>query len=180
MMEASRRDKGRSGEKPIGVGVIGHGFMGKVHSNAYAKIPYSFASPAALPRLVALCGRNEAGVADSAKRLGYARYCTDWRELVKDPEVEIVDVCTPDDEHAAPSSAAAAAGKHVICEKPLALTAEDAKAMAEAAGKAGVRHMLCHNYRFIPAVRLARELIGNGEVGRIYHFRARPRPYLTP
>lgn len=156
----------------VGIGVIGHGFMGKVHSNAYVKIPYSFASPAALPRLVAVCGRNAAGVEDAARRFGYLRSYTDWREMVKDPEIDIIDVCTPDDEHAAPAIAAAAAGKHVICEKPLAMTVEDAKAMADAARNAGIRNMLCHNYRFIPAVRLARELIETGEIGRVYHFRA--------
>ena len=164
MKEAARKE--------IGIGVIGYGFMGKVHSNAYTKIPYSFAAPAAFPRLVALCGRNQAGVADLAGRFGYRRFYTDWRELVGDPEVQIVDVCTPDDQHAAPSIGAAAAGKHVLCEKPLAMTVEEAKAMADAAAASGVRHMLCHNYRFIPAVRLARELIERGEVGSIYHFRA--------
>ena len=173
-----KNDRGGGGEKrigigtPIGIGVIGHGFMGKVHSNAYVKIPYSFASPAAFPRLVALCGRNEAGVADSARRFGYVRSCTDWREMVNDPDIDVIDVCTPDNEHAAPSIAAAAAGKHVICEKPLAMTVKDAGAMADSVRRAGVRNMLCHNYRFLPAVRLARELIEGGEIGRIYHFRA--------
>ncbi len=164
--------KAAESSKGLGIGVIGYGFMGKVHSNAYLKIPYSFAYPTAIPRLVSLCGRSREKVADCARRLGYARSCTDWHELVDDPEVEVVDVCTPDNEHAALAIGALAAGKHVICEKPLALTVEEAKAMAAAAGGAGVRHMLCHNYRFLPAVRLARELIISGEIGRIYHFRA--------
>ncbi len=171
MKGLSKTERGGAGMREVGIGVIGHGFIGKVHSNAYLKIPFTFASPAAVPRLEAMCGRNQAGVADMARRFGYARSCTDWREIVADPEIDIVDVCTPEDVHAAPSIAAAAAGKHVICEKPLAVTVEDAKAMAEAVSEAGVRNMLCHNYRFIPAVRLARELIETGRIGRIYHFR---------
>jgi len=154
------------------VGVVGYGFMGKVHSNAYLKIPYSFASPAAVPRLHALCGRNAAKAEDMARRLGYEGWYSDWKELVRDPEVRIVDVCTPDNEHCAPSIGAAEAGKHVLCEKPLAMTVGEARSMAEAVRKAGVKNMLCHNYRFIPAVRLARELIDKGALGTIYHFRA--------
>ena len=156
----------------LGVGVVGYGFMGKVHSNAYLKIPFSFASPAAIPRLHALCGRNAARAEDTGRRLGYEGWYSDWKELVRDPEVRIVDVCTPDNEHCAPSIAAAEAGKHVICEKPLAMTVAEARSMAEAVRKAGVKNMLCHNYRFIPAVRLARELIDKGVLGTIYHFRA--------
>ena len=156
----------------VGIGMVGYGFMGKVHSNAYVKIPFSFPTPAGNPELVALCGRNAAKAADAARRFGYAGYCTDWHDLVSDPAVRIVDVCTPDSEHAAPSIAAAEAGKHVICEKPLAMSAKDAKAMAAAVKKAGVKSMLCHNYRFLPAVRLARDLIDSRAIGRLYHFRA--------
>ena len=110
-------------------------------------------------------------MADVAGRFGYQGIYTDWKRLLADPEVEIFDNCTPDDRHAAPSIAAAAAGKHVICEKPLAMTVEDAAAMVEAVEKAGVKHMICYNYRFIPAVRLARQLIEQGAIGKIYHFR---------
>ncbi len=155
----------------IGVGVIGHGFMGKVHSNAYLKISYSFPEPAAIPRLRVMCGRDGQKTADTARGFGYEGWCSDWRDLVRDPEVRVVDVCTPDSEHCALSIGAAEAGRHVICEKPLAMTVKDAKAMADAVRKAGVKNMLCHNYRFIPAVRLARDLIAGGALGRIYHFR---------
>jgi predicted dehydrogenase len=172
MAGITRIDAARGTERQLGVGVIGSGFMGKVHSNAYLKIPYSFASPAAMPRLYAMCGRNPARTEDTARRLGFAGWCTDWKELMRDPDVRIVDVCTPDNEHAAPSIAAAEAGKHVICEKPLAMTVADARSMAEAARKAGVKNMLCHNYRFFPAVRLARKLIDEGALGTLYHFRA--------
>ncbi|TFG61333.1 MAG: Gfo/Idh/MocA family oxidoreductase, partial [Spirochaetales bacterium] len=162
-------------EKPahIGVGVIGHGFMGKVHSNAYLKIPFSYPDPPAYPDLVAVCGRNETAVRDTALRLKSGGYYTDWKKLIADPRINLVDVCTPDDRHEAPSIAAAEAGKHVICEKPLAMTVPAAKAMRDAAVKAGVKHMLCHNYRFFPAVRLARQLLDAGALGSLYQFRGR-------
>jgi predicted dehydrogenase len=170
----NRIDYGKAdGARRLGIGVIGYGFMGKVHSNAWLKIPYSFATPSALPRLVAMCGRNEAKVLDTARRFGYAGVYADWRQMLEDPEIQIIDVCTPDNEHSAPSIAAAQAGRHVICEKPLAMTVKDARAMADAARAAGVKNMLCHNYRFFPAVRLARELIDRGAIGTIRHFRGR-------
>lgn len=165
------------GERPVGgrvgVGVIGYGFMGKVHANAYRKIAWSFGTPAAFPRLQAMAGRNEAKLADIARRFGFCGYYTDWREMIADPEIQVVDTCTPDNEHAEPSIAAALAGKHVICEKPLAMSLKDARAMADAVEKTGVKNMLCHNYRFLPAVRMARDLIARGALGRIYHFRGR-------
>ena len=165
-------DYSKREEPSVGIGVIGYGFMGSVHSNAYVKIPYSFADPAALPLLRAMAGRNEEAVRSAAGRFGFEGYYTDWEELVSDEKVGIVDNCTPDNLHAGPSIAAAEAGKHVICEKPLAMTVADAKAMRDAAEKAGVKNMLCHNYRFLPAVRLAYELIQEGALGTIYQFRA--------
>jgi predicted dehydrogenase len=165
-------NQARGTESRIGVGVVGYGFMGTMHSNAYLKIPYSFASPSAIPRLRALCGRNATKAEEVARRLGYMGWCSNWKELMLDPEIQIVDVCTPDNEHCAPSISAAEAGKHVICEKPLAMTVAEARSMAEAVKKAGVKNMLCHNFRFFPAVRLARDLIDKGLLGTIYHFRA--------
>ena len=155
----------------IGIGVVGYGFMGKVHSNAYLKIPYTYQEPAAYPLLISMCGRNEKAVIDTARRFGYQHVCTDWKELIEDPSVQIVDNCTPDSMHAEPSIAAVRAEKHVICEKPLAMTVAEAKEMRDEACNAGVKHMLCHNYRFMPAVRLAKNLIEEGELGRIYQFR---------
>ena len=155
----------------IGIGVVGYGFMGKVHSNAYLKIPYTYQEPAAYPLLISMCGRNEKAVIDTARRFGYQHVCTDWKELIEDPSVQIVDNCTPDSMHAEPSIAAVRAEKHVICEKPLAMTVAKAKEMRDEACNAGVKHMLCHNYRFMPAVRLAKKLIEEGELGRIYQFR---------
>ena len=157
----------------LGIGVLGYGFMGKVHSNAYLKIPYSFNQPAAYPDLIAICGRDKAKVADVAARMRYRGYYIDWKQMLKDPEIDILDNCTPDNLHHAPGVAAAQAGKHVVCEKPLAMTVRDAAAMLEAVTKAGVKHMTCFNYRFIPAVRLARDLLERGAIGQVYHFRGR-------
>lgn len=166
-------DYGALPGRRVGIGMLGYGFMGKVHSNAFLKIPYSFDDPAACPELVAMCGRDEARVADVAARLRYRGYYTDWTLMLEDPDIHILDNCTPDDQHRAPSIAAAEAGKHVICEKPLAVTVDDAAAMLEAVTKAGVKHMCCFNYRFIPAVRLARELLERDIIGDVYHFRGR-------
>ena len=158
--------------REIGVGVLGYAFMGKAHTNAYIKMPIFFYPPPAKPRLVAICGRTERAVAEAAKRYGYETYYTDWRSLIKDERVELVDNCLPNNMHAAPSIAAAEAGKHVLCEKPLAMNAEEAREVYEAAEKAGVKHMTGFNYRFIPAVRLAKKLIEEGYIGKILQYRA--------
>lgn len=168
-------DCGKSRLPEVGIGLLGCGFIGQVHSNAYTKIPYTCPSPAAMPRLIALC--DSVGAEEKAGKFGYRGYYTDWRQMVQDPAIAVINNCTPDNLHCGPSVAAVENGKHVICEKPLAMTAAEAKQMMQAAGKAGVKSMCCHNYRFLPAVRLARELIENGTLGRIYHFRGQ---YLQP
>jgi len=161
------------GEAPeIGVGMLGYAFMGKAHSNAFKKIPYMMYPPPAIPVLAAISGRNEDAVAEAAKRYGYARYYTDWREMLEDPAVQLLDNGGPNNLHAEPSILAAQLGKHVLCEKPLARTAEEAKMMWDAVEKAGIKHMVAFNYRFVPAIRLIRNLIDEGRLGRIYHFRA--------
>jgi predicted dehydrogenase len=161
------------GEAPeVGVGMLGYAFMGKAHSNGYKKIPYMMYPPPAVPKLVAICGRNEEAVAEAARRYGYEGYYTDWREMLEDDRVQLFDNGGPNDAHAAPSIAAAEAGKHIFCEKPLARTGEEAKQMLDAVTKAGVKHMVAFNYRFVPAIRLARNLIDSGALGQIYHFRA--------
>ena len=162
-----------TGDVPeIGVGMLGYAFMGKAHTNAYKKIPYMMYPPPAVPRLQAICGRTEDAVAEAARRYGYATYTTDWREMIADDDVQLFDNGGPNHLHAEPSIAAAKAGKHVFCEKPLARTAEEAKAMWDAVEAAGVKHMVAFNYRFVPAIRQIRELIERGALGRIYHFRA--------
>ena len=159
----------------VGIGLIGYGFMGKAHTNAYKKLSFFSWPPVAIPELVAVCGllENEAQTQEAAYRYGYKGYYNDWNLLIKDPRINLIDNCTPDDVHCEPCIAAVEAGKHIMCEKPLAMTVADAKRMYDAARKAKVKHMLGHNYRFIPAVRLAREMIQNGVIGKIYEFRGR-------
>jgi len=152
--------------------MLGYSFMGKAHSNALKKLPYMIYPPPAVPELVAICGRDEAAVAEAARRYGYARYTTDWRDLIGDERVQLFDNGGPNDAHAEPCIAAAAAGKHIICEKPLARDAEEAATMLAAVRDAGVKHMVAFNYRFVPAIRQARQLIESGALGRIYHYRA--------
>ncbi len=156
----------------IGVGMLGYAFMGKAHSNAYKTIPYMIYPPPANPRLLGIAGRNEAAVKAAAERYGYEKAYTDWREMLEDERIQVFDNGGPNDAHAEPSIAAAKAGKHVLCEKPLARTAEEAKTMLDAVQAAGVKHMVSFNYRFVPAIRQAYELIQSGALGRIYHFRA--------
>lgn len=156
----------------IGVGMLGYAFMGRAHSNALKKLPYMMYPPPAVPTLVALCGRNEQAVADVAHRFGYQGYYTDWRAMLEDERIQLFDNGGPNNAHADPCIVAAEAGKHILCEKPLARTAEESKKMLEAVQKAGVKHMVAFNYRFVPAIRQAYELIRSGKLGRIYHFRA--------
>ncbi|MDX1663005.1 MAG: Gfo/Idh/MocA family oxidoreductase [Candidatus Promineifilaceae bacterium] len=156
----------------VGIGMLGYAFMGKAHTNAYKKIPYMMYPPPAIPRLVAIAGRSEEAVAEAARRYGYEGYYTDWRQMLEDDRVDLFDNGGPNNIHAEPSIAAAEAGKHVFCEKPLARTAEEAKEMLDAVEKADVKHMVAFNYRFIPAIRQAKELIDSGALGQIYHYRA--------
>ena len=158
--------------KEIGVGMLGYAFMGKAHVNAYRTLPYMIDPPPALPQLVAIAGRDEAAVSAAASRYGFARHYTDWRQLVADPAVELFDNGGSNDIHSAPCIAAAEAGKHLLCEKPMARDATEAKQMLDAARHARVKHMVAFNYRFVPAVRLAHDLIHDGRLGEIRHFRA--------
>lgn len=156
----------------VGIGMLGYAFMGKAHTNAYKKIPYMMYPPPAVPRLAAICGRDEDAVAEAARRYGYEGYYTDWRDMIEDDRVDVFDNGGPNNVHAEPSIAAADAGKHVFCEKPLARSAEEARTMLDAVEKAGVKHMVAFNYRFVPAIRQVYELIQSGALGDIYHFRA--------
>jgi predicted dehydrogenase len=156
----------------VGVGMLGYAFMGKAHTNAMKTIPHMMYPPPAIPELAAICGRSEDAVAEAARRYGYKKYYTDWEAMLADDEVQVLDNGTPNNMHAAPSIAAAEAGKHVICEKPLGRTPEESKAMLDAVEKAGVKHMVGFNYRFVPAIRQIRKLVESGKLGRIYHFRA--------
>jgi len=161
------------GKREIGVGMLGYAFMGKAHSNAFLALPHVVWPPPLVPRLVAIAGRDEAAVADAAERFGYERSTTDWRDVVADPAIGLFDNGGPNALHAEPSIAAAQAGKHVLCEKPLGRDADEAFEIWSRVAATGVKHLCGFNYRFVPAVRLARELIGAGELGEIRHFRAR-------
>ena len=168
-MAAAKSDKAAP---EIGIGMLGYAFMGKAHTNAYKKIPYMVYPPPAIPRLVAIAGRNEAATKEAAQRYGYESYYTDWREMLKNDRIQLFDNGGPNDAHAEPSIAAAQAGLHVLCEKPLARDAKEAAGMLEAVTKAGVKHAVMFNYRFVPAIRQAKELIDSGALGQIYHYRA--------
>ena len=166
-------DAKATGEAPeVGVGMLGYAFMGKAHSHAMLNIAHMMYPPPAVPKLVAISGRNEEAVKEAARRYGYAGYYTDWRDMLKDDRVQLFDNGGPNDAHAEPCIAAAEAGKHILCEKPLGRTAEESKTMLDAVQKAGVKHMVAFNYRFVPAIRQIRKLIESGALGQIYHFRA--------
>jgi predicted dehydrogenase len=159
--------------REIGVGMLGYAFMGKAHSNAFRKIAYMTWPPPLVPRLVAIAGRNEEAVAAAARRYGYERWTTDWRDLVADDRIGLFDNGGPNSLHTEPTIAAAEAGKHVLCEKPLGRTADESYEIWQRVAATGVKHMCAFNYRFVPAVRLAREMIEAGELGEIRHFRGR-------
>jgi predicted dehydrogenase len=157
--------------RPIGIGMLGYAFMGKAHSNAYKTLAYMTWPPPMRPELVAIAGRNEELVAEAARRYGFAEHVTDWKALVSDPRVELFDNAGPNNLHAAPTIAAAEAGKHVICEKPLGRDAAESYDTWQRVKATGVKHMCAFNYRFVPAVRLARQIIESGDLGDIQHFR---------
>lgn len=156
----------------IGVGMLGYALMGKAHANAYKKIPYMLNDPPAIPRLLGVTGRDAQKVADAARRFGWERAYTDWREMLDDERITLFDNGGPNNAHAEACIYAAQAGKHILCEKPLARNAEEARAMLDAVQKAGVRHAVGFNYRFVPAIRLAYQLIQAGRLGKLNHFRA--------
>jgi predicted dehydrogenase len=145
--------------------------MGKCHTNAYRKIPYIYPAAGVQPHLLLLCDQKADVVTREAARYGYDEYCTDWHDVVADPRVEVFDNCGPDPVHVEPCIAALQQGKHVICEKPLAVRVADARRMRDAAAQARGRAMCTFNYRFMPAVRFARDMIADGKLGRIYQMR---------
>jgi predicted dehydrogenase len=164
--------RGAGEAESIGVGMLGYAFMGKAHANAYRTLSYMTWPPPLAPELVAIAGRNEEAVSEAARRYGFAKHVTDWHDLVSDPGITLFDNAGPNDLHAEPTIAAAQAGKHVICEKPLGRDAAESHETWQRVEAAGVKHMCAFNYRFVPAVRLARQIVESGEVGEIRHFRA--------
>ncbi|MBQ0991169.1 Gfo/Idh/MocA family oxidoreductase [Micromonospora sp. H61] len=161
-------------DKELRVGMVGYAFMGAAHSQAWRTVNRVFDLPARA-RMALICGRDTAKVADAADTLGWDAYTTDWRDLINRDDIDVVDICTPGDSHAEIALAALAAGKHVLCEKPLANSVEEARAMTAAADVArasGVRSMCGFNYRRVPAVTMMRQLVADGRLGVIRHVRA--------
>lgn len=156
------------------VGMVGYAFMGAAHSQAWRTVNHAFELPLSA-RMSVVCGRDEDKVAAAAAKLGWESHATDWRQVVSSDDVDLVDICTPGDTHAEIALAALAAGKHVLCEKPLANSVAEARQMAEAAAAAqakGVRTMCGFNYRRVPAVALMRRLVADGRIGTVRHVRA--------
>ena len=171
---SQRTDTGTGNTGTIGVGMIGYAFMGRAHSLAWHTVSRVFDVPLR-PRLAAICGRDKAAAAAAAVRLGWAAVETDWRALIARDDVQLIDISAPGDMHAPIALAALAAGKHVLCEKPLANTLAEAEAMkaaADAAYPSGARAMVGFNYRRVPALALARRLVEQGRLGTLRHFRA--------
>ena len=156
----------------INVGLVGYKFMGSAHSNAWRQVAHFF-NPKLTPVMKAVCGRTESAVKAAAEKLGWEGYETDWRKLVAREDIDLVDICTPGGvSHKEIVLGVAEAGKHILCEKPLANNLSDAREMLEAVQRAGVKHMVNFNYRRAPAVALAKRMIEEGLIGKIYHWRA--------
>jgi predicted dehydrogenase len=159
-------------KKELRIGLIGTGFMGRTHSNGYKRVGDFFPELEYRPVLKAACARSESKVKAFAEQWGYESTETDWRALIARDDIDAVDICTPNDTHAEIAKAAAEAGKMILCEKPLARTLSEAQGMVEAVEKAGVKNTVWYNYRRIPAVTLAKQIVDSGKLGRIFHYRA--------
>ena len=158
-------------KKPLNVGIIGYGFMGRAHSNAYRKVG-NFFDLEYQPVLKAACGRSEDKVKEFADTWGYESTESDWRKLVERKDIDVIDICTPNNTHYEMAIAAAENGKMILCEKPLAMNGPEALKMVEAVEKAKIPNMVWYNYRRIPAVTLAKKLIDEGKLGKIFHYRS--------
>ncbi len=159
-------------QKKLNVGLVGYGFMGRTHSNAFGQVN-NFFDLEFEPVLKAVCARDASKVKPFADQWGFESVETDWRKLVERKDIDLIDIASPNDTHAGIAMAAAAAGKMVLCEKPLALNGREAEQMVAAVEKAGVPNMVWYNYRRVPAVMMAKQLIDQGRLGRIFHYRAK-------
>ncbi len=159
-------------KKTLNIGLIGGGFMGRTHSNGYNRIRNFFPELEYTPVLKAVCFRNEVKLKAFAEQWGYESTETDWRKLIERDDIDAVDICTPNDTHAEIAIAAAKAGKMILCEKPLARNLAESQEMVDAIEKAGVKNTVWYNYRRIPAVTLAKNIVDSGKLGKIYHYRA--------
>ena len=156
--------------KQLNVGLIGYGFMGRTHSNAYQKVSHFFDTPYQ-PALKTVCGLVPEEAQAFADRWGYQSHTTDWRKVVDDKSIDVIDICVPNNVHAEIAMAAAQAGKAIVCEKPLALNVAQAEQMVQAVEQAGVANLVSFNYRRVPAVTMAKQLIDEGRLGKIFHYR---------
>jgi predicted dehydrogenase len=159
-------------KKELRIGLIGGGFMGRTHSNGYKRVSDFFPELAYKPVLKAVCTRSSDKVRAFAEQWGYESYETDWRAVIARDDIDAIDICTPNDTHAEIAIAAAAAGKMILCEKPLSRTLAEGQQMVDAIEKAGVPNTVWYNYRRLPAVTLAKQIIDSGKLGRIFHYRA--------
>jgi predicted dehydrogenase len=159
-------------KKSLRIGLIGCGFMGRTHSNGYNRIKNFFPELAYQPVLKAVCARSEEKVKAFAAQWGYESWETDWRALIARDDIDAIDICTPNDSHAEIAIAAAAKGKMILCEKPLSRTLEEGQKMVDAVEKAKVANTIWYNYRRLPAVTLAKQIIESGKLGKIFHYRA--------
>ncbi|PHX73803.1 MAG: oxidoreductase [Chitinophagaceae bacterium] len=159
-------------KKTLNIGLIGGGFMGRTHSNGYRRVANFFPDLQYTPVLKAVCFRNETKLKAFAEQWGYESVETDWRKLIARDDIDAVDICTPNDTHAEIAIAAAAAGKMILCEKPLARNLAESQTMVDAIEKAGVANTVWYNYRRLPAVTLAKQLVDSGKLGKIFHYRA--------
>ncbi len=157
--------------KEIGIGLIGYKFMGRAHSHAYRDVEIFFDLPV-VPAMKVICGRAEKPLRMAKERFGWDEYETDWKKVVRRKDIDIIDITTPPNAHKDIAIEAAKEGKVIFCEKPLASTMKDAYEMMEAAEKYGVKHAICFNYRKLPAIGLAKKLIDEGKLGKIFHMRA--------
>jgi len=159
-------------KKPFRIGMVGYGFMGRAHSNAYRQVGQFFPSDHQVV-LKAACARNKDAIQAFADQWGYESIETDWRKLIERPDIDAIDICTPNNLHAEIAIAAAANKKAILCEKPLAMNAEEGKKMVAAVEAAKVPNIVWYNYRRVPAVSLAKKLIDEGRLGKIFHYRAK-------
>lgn len=161
-----------SKKKEIRIGLIGSGLMGRIHTNGYKRLGDFFPEMEYRPVLQVVCSRREDKVKAFAEQWGYKHTETDWRAVIARDDVDAIDICTPNDKHAEIAIAAAEAGKMILCEKPLSRTVEEGEKMLEAVEKAGVKNTVWYNYRRVPAVTLAKQIVDSGKLGKIFHFRS--------
>jgi len=157
-------------KRKLNIAMIGHRFMGKAHSNAWRQVGRFFDVPVE-PVMKVICGRDEGAARIAAAKYGWLEHSTSWQEIVERNDIDVIDICTPGDSHMPIAVAAAEAGKAILCEKPLANTLSEARHMLDAVRSNQCIHMLCHNYRRAPAVMIAKQLIDDGRIGKLYHYR---------